>query len=114
METAKKIRGQIHFRLTPEEAAIIEKKAAEAGLSATMYAKKQALEGMVKAPVITKDIGKLILPEISKIGSNINQIARKLNQGNMVLPAEFLRVQSEFDMLWKYILEGKTKQNENS
>lgn len=103
----KKARGQIHFRVTPDEAAIIEQKAAEAGLSPTMYAKKQALEGKVKAPVITKDVGQLILPEISKIGSNINQIARKLNLGGSVLPSEFREVQAEFETLWAYVLEGK-------
>ena len=107
MEEQKKARGQIHFRITPDEAAIIEQKAAEAGLSPTMYAKKQALEGKVKAPVITKDIGQLILPEISKIGSNINQIARKLNMGGFVLPSEFREVQAEFETLWAYVLEGK-------
>lgn len=107
MEEEKKVRGQIHFRITPSEAAIIEQKAAEAGLSPTMYAKKQALEGKVKAPVITKDAGQLILPEISKIGSNINQIARKLNVGGSVLPSEFKEVQAEFQTLWAYVLEGK-------
>lgn len=107
MSEEKKLRAQIHFRITPDEAKIIERKASEAGLSATMYSKKQALEGKVKSPVITIEIGKLILPELSKIGSNINQIARKLNQGNTVLPTEFLKVQSEFETLWEYILEGK-------
>lgn len=116
VEEQKKARGQIHFRITPDEAAIIEQKAAEAGLSPTMYAKKQTLEGKVKAPVITKDIGQLILPEISKIGSNLNQIARKLNMGGSVLPSEFREVQAEFETLWAYVLEGKKpkKQEEES
>ena len=107
VEEQKKSRGQIHFRITPAEAAIIEQKASAAGLSPTMYAKKQALEGKVKASVITKDIGQLILPELAKIGSNINQIARKLNLGDLVLPSEFKEVQAEFETLWAYVLEGK-------
>jgi hypothetical protein len=107
MTEEKKIRGQIHFRVTPEEAALIEKRAAEASLSPTMYAKKQALYGKVKAPVITKDIGQFILPEISKIGSNVNQIARKLNQGGHPVISEFTEIQAEFETLWAYVLEGK-------
>ena len=39
--------------------------------------------------------------------SNINQIARKLNLGDLVLPSEFKEVQAEFETLWAYVLEGK-------
>lgn len=103
----RKARNQINFRVTDEEYAILVHKAEEAGLSPTMYAKKQAVNGKVKAPIITKDIGQLILPEISKIGSNVNQIARKLNQGGTPLLSEFKEIQAEFETLWAYILEGK-------
>lgn len=100
-------RNQINFRVTEEEYAILLHKAEEAGLSPTKYAKQQALKGKVKAPVITKDIGKLILPEIAKIGSNVNQIARKLNQGGYPMLSEFKEIQAEFETLWAYVLEGK-------
>lgn len=100
-------RNQINFRVTEEEYAILLHKAEEAGLSPTKYAKQQALKGKVKAPVITKDIGKLILPDIAKIGSNVNQIARKLNQGGSPILSEFKEIQAEFETLWAYVLEGK-------
>lgn len=70
---------------------------------------KQALYGKVKAPVITKDIGQFILPEISKIGSNVNQIARKLNQGGHPVISEFTEIQAEFETLWAYVLEGRSR-----
>lgn len=100
-------RNQINFRVTEEEYAVLKRRAEMAGLSPSMYAKKQALTGKVKAPVITKDVGQLILPEISKIGSNVNQIARKLNAGDIALVSEFKEIQAEFETLWAYVLEGK-------
>ena len=107
MAEQKTIRNQIHFRLTAEEAAKIEQNAATVGLSPSAYAKKQALEGKVKSPVITRDVGQLIYPELGKIGSNINQIARKLNMDDEVLASEFREVKAEFDNLWSYVTEGK-------
>ena len=61
----------------------------------------------LKPRLITKDIGQLILPEISKIGSNVNQIARKLNQGGSPMLSEFKEIQAEFETLWAYVLDGK-------
>lgn len=107
MAEQKKTRNQIHFRLTAEEATKIELNAATARLSPSAYAKKQALEGKVKSPVITRDIGESIFSELGKIGSNINQIARKLNMDDEVLASEFREVKAELDNLWAYVTEGK-------
>ena len=74
MAEEKKVRGQIHFRITPEEAAIIEQKAEAVNLSPTMYAKKMAVLGKVKPQVIGKELGQAMLPHISHMGSNINQL----------------------------------------
>lgn len=100
-------KNQVNFRVDDKEYAILKAKAEVAGLSPSMFAKQQALNGRVKAPVITKDIGQLILPEISKIGSNVNQIARKLNQGGSPMLSEFKEIQAEFETLWAYVLDGK-------
>ena len=107
MAEQKKTRNQIHFRLTAEEATKIELNAATVRLSPSAYAKKQALEGKVKSPVITRDIGESIFSELGKIGSNINQIARKLNMDDEVLASEFREVKAELDNLWSYVTEGK-------
>lgn len=103
----KNVRKQINFRVTEEEYEKLKRKAELANLSPSMYAKKQALQGKVKAPVITKDVGQLILPEISKIGSNINQLAKKANMNMTILPSEYKEVLAEFETLWAYVLDGK-------
>ena len=111
MAQNRKANIQINFRVDEKEYAILKARAEIANLSPSMYAKKQALEGKVKAPVITKDVGSLILPEISKIGSNVNQIARKLNQGDVPMASEFKEIRAEFETLWTYVLEGKKPKN---
>ncbi len=103
----KKVRNQINFRVTEEEYERLKRKAELANLSPSMYAKKQALQGKVKAPVITRDVGQLIIPEISKIGSNINQLAKKASMNMTILPSEYKEVLAEFETLWAYVLDGK-------
>lgn len=107
MAEEKKVRGQIHFRITPEEAAVIEQKAEAANLSPTMYAKKMAVLGKVKPQVIGKELGQSMLPIIGHMGSNINQLAKKANEGGTVAAAELAAVKAEFDKLWDLVLYGK-------
>lgn len=103
--------NQIHYRLNAEEAAIIEKKAAEVGLKPNTYAKKIALEGKVKAPLIDLQAARLILPQISKVGANVNQIARSLNMGASVAPEAVEDIKTQLRELmadiWAAILDGK-------
>ena len=107
MAEEKKVRGQIHFRITPEEAAIIEQKAEAVNLSPTMYAKKMAVLGKVKPQVIGKELGQAMLPHISHMGSNINQLAKRANEGGTVAAAELAEVKAEFEQLWDLVLYGK-------
>ena len=107
MAEEKKVRSQIHFRITPEEAAIIEQKAEAVNLSPTMYAKKMAVQGKVKPQVISRELGQAMLPHISHMGSNINQLAKKANEGGTVAAAELAGVKAEFEALWDLVLSGK-------
>ena len=108
--------NQIHYRLNEQEAAIIEKKASEAGLKPNTYAKKIALEGKVKAPLLDQEAAKILLPQISKIGANVNQIARSLNMGADV-PLEAVediktQLQEVMEAIWAAILDGKKPKKE--
>lgn len=114
MAEEKKVRGQIHFRITPEEAAIIEQKAAAVNLSPTMYAKKMAVQGKVKPQVISKDLGQAMLPHISHMGSNLNQLAKRANGGGTVAASELAEVKAEFEQLWDLVLYGKKPKKRKS
>ncbi len=107
MAEEKKVRGQIHFRITPEEAAKIEAAAEAANLTPTMYAKKIVVNGKIKPQVISKELGQAMLPHISHMGSNLNQLAKRANEGGTVAAAELAEVKAEFEKLWDLVLYGK-------
>ena len=103
--------NQINFRVTDEEMAVLRVNAERAGFSKIpMYCKRLALGVKVKPQVIDKETGKAILPHVAHIGSNINQLAKKANEGGTVAAAELAAVTEEFEKLWAYILEGKKPQ----
>lgn len=100
-------RLQINYRVTPDEYAEIARKAAAVELSPSMYARKAAVEGKVKAPNIDRDAAREIVPQLAKIGANVNQIARRVNGGDTVTAADFEGLKAQFEALWDYLLDGK-------
>lgn len=75
----------ILVRLTPEERAAAEEAASRAGLSLASFARGQMLGGRppraARRPPVEKAQLALILAQLGKIGSNLNQIARASNMG---------------------------------
>ena len=103
---------QINFRVTDEELSILELNAERAGLKIPALCKNAALSLKVRPQVIDKEIGKLILPHLSHIGSNINQLAKKANEGGTVAAVELAEVKAEFEKMWDYVLSGKKPQTD--
>ncbi len=85
----KRERGlMIGVRVNPEERAEIENAASAAGLSLASYMRELVLNApqtkKPRKPSIERAALAQILAQVGKIGSNINQIARRLNQGKGV------------------------------
>lgn len=99
--------NQINFRVTDEEMAVLKVNAERAGFRVPMYCKRLALGVKVKPQVIGKELGQSMLPIIGHMGSNINQLAKKANEGGTVAAAEFAEVKAEFEALWDLVLYGK-------
>ncbi len=66
---------QFIFRATPEEAALIKSKIAASGMRQQDY----LLHAATGTEIIDTSPVKDLLPQLAKIGGNLNQIARKLN-----------------------------------
>ena len=88
----------ITIRGTAKEKKKIEQKAEKAGLSRTEYMIRSALEKKVISFENLEDINKLRI-ELKKIGNNINQIARKLNQNDTLEQEEKILFIEEIDDL---------------
>ncbi len=108
--------NQIHFRLNEKEAAIIEQKAAAAEMKPNTYCKNIALNAKIKPPILDNEAAKMLLPQIAKVGANVNQIARSLNMGAEV-PKEAVedtktQLLELLEAIWAAVLDGKTAKKE--
>ena len=70
----------IQFRLSEEQYNKLKISGETYGLSPNLYAKKLAQKSHLKKPYLEHDQAKSLLLELSKQGTNLNQIAKKLNQ----------------------------------
>ncbi len=71
---------RFEFRLTDSDRQMLEEKASQAGLSPSEYLRAAIRGNPIDYPAIRKEIQQLKM-EISKIGTNVNQIARANNIG---------------------------------
>lgn len=100
---------QINFRVTAEELAQLEMNAGRAGLKIPTFCKNAALAVKVRPQVISKELGQAMLPHISHMGSNLNQIAKKANTEGVTLEmaAQLEDIQNQLNALWDLVLYGK-------
>ena len=90
---------RIYTRLTPEEMEILEQKMAQADITnREYYLRLVALQGYVLScePFEAKEISFLL----RNATNNINQIARRVNQGGRVYESELKEIQANQEKLW--------------
>jgi hypothetical protein len=77
----------INVRCTVEEQAAIRQRARDAGLSVGAYLRVQALDSAgpraVRRPPVEREELARLLGHLGKLGSNINQLAKRYNQVGM-------------------------------
>jgi hypothetical protein len=71
------------IRVSALEELIIKSKADQAGLTPARYTRESALGNEITIRRMSPDEKKALL-ELSRIGNNLNQIAKKYNQGEMM------------------------------
>lgn len=93
---------QMKFFVTKEEKEMIELKMKQLGTENTSaYLRKMAIDGYV----IKKDYSELkdLAVQMSKIGTNINQIAHKVNATSSIYKSEITELQNRMDELWQLL-----------
>jgi CRISPR/Cas system-associated endonuclease Cas1 len=94
--TNKTRTGQIHFMVTPEERAMIEKRMAQAGIkNMRAFLLKMAIDGQVVHVELSsvKEMTRLL----SNATNNINQIARRVNQTGSIYADDIRDLQSGYE-----------------
>jgi septation ring formation regulator EzrA len=95
---------QINFRVTLNEQMQLETFAKNYGLNVVEYVRKRALQKQLPKftmPGLQRDL----LIELSRIGNNINQMSKRVNQGNPNLKG----LESELSSLHKQLNEIKNQ-----
>ena len=86
--------------VTAEERALIEQKMAQLPTQRIgAYLRKMAIDGYI-IYTDTTDI-KAFTAELSAIGRNINQIAKKLNAGGSVYQTDIEEIRERLDEIWQ-------------
>ena len=91
---------QLKFRVTPQEREMIETKMAQFGTTnMAAYLRKMAIDGYI-IYTDTADI-KAFTKELSAIGRNINQIAKRINAGGPAYQADMDEIRERLDEIWQ-------------
>ncbi len=92
---------QIHFRVTPGEFEKIQKDVNNSGLRLSEYARRIfGGETVVAAPPVDLNI---LIREIKRVGSNLNQVLKKLNVLGIAHPLELERCADDIQEVIKLI-----------
>ena len=91
---------QMKFYVTEEEKQLIEQKMAQLPTQRIgAYLRKMAIDGYI-IYTDTTDI-KAFTAELSAIGRNINQIAKRLNAGGPAYQADIQEIRERLDEIWQ-------------
>ena len=71
--------AEVHFRVTPRERDLLRKKAKRAHMSVSDYVRKMLIHGDCNVTVISTDALDAIDLELTRRGTNLNQMMKFLN-----------------------------------
>ena len=89
---------QLSFRVSEEEYQQLQEKISESGKNQQEY----ILSCVLEKQIVNTDGIKELIPELKRIGNNLNQIAKRCNEGGM-LPseAEVRKHGEELNKVWQ-------------
>jgi hypothetical protein len=94
---------KIHVFLSDNEHELLSDKANYCGLNNSEYIRSMIVDGVI----INRSTGDIqaAIAEISRVGNNLNQIARKLNETNSFYKKDFDSLKSQYETLFEYYIE---------
>lgn len=90
---------QIKFNVTEEEKALIDKKQEQTGIkSKSAFYRKMIIDGAI----INTDVSALkdVTVAINRIGNNVNQITRRVNQSGRVYEEDLKEISEKMGEIW--------------
>lgn len=106
----RKENRQIKFRVNDDEFARLEQMAQEMQMSVPAFVKAKAQAARLRPPRINREGAFEIARQLRGIGNNVNQLARKANEGNVTPQQEELyEIKKELQALWQQFSEALQK-----
>ena len=100
---------QINFRVTLAERQIIKDRITKSGFKEEgEYLRRMAIDGYI-FQLDNSDLKQLIY-EINKIGTNINQIAHKINKENEIYQTDMDEIKEKMDKIWRLMRQSILQQ----
>ena len=97
---------QVNIRVNEAEYAKIQASARIMGLTVPKYCKHLVMQSKLKEPKLADEEYHKIIVDLSRIGNNINQSARQLNQSKSeVAEEEWLAVKEQLEGLDREVAE---------
>ena len=90
---------QMVIRLSEKEFAQIKEKVEQSGKNQQQY----VIDALTKATVTNTDGIKELIPELKRVGNNLNQIARTLNEGGICPTVYVNKSLKELEELWQLL-----------
>ena len=92
----------ILFRLNEQENQVFRTQVALSGYSAQEYMRRRLIEDQIIKPRPAGEMAE-IRRELSAIGNNVNQVARKVNSTGQVSVEDFQKVAQCLDDVWHLV-----------
>jgi hypothetical protein len=90
---------QIVIRMTEDEYAAIKTKVDQSGLSQQDY----LIKTLSNKKIIVVDGIRELIPELKRIGSNLNQLTHACNAGKADCQTEVAEIEKELNSIWRLL-----------
>lgn len=97
---------QVMFRMNEEEYALLQRKVEESGMKQQEY----ILASVLDKAVVNTDGIKKVIPELKRIGNNLNQVAKELNGRGYYQYNLITQNQEELNKIWQQLRQYLQKQ----
>ena len=107
----------VGVRVNMAELADLQRKADDAALSVPAFIRSRLLDevftkGRQAPPSIDKKLLSMILGQLGKVGNNINQIAKRLNEGGSVGAERVTAAIDDFEQIRDLLIETLMQNND--
>jgi hypothetical protein len=93
----RKREKQIVIRLSEQELEQVKTQVRKSGMSQQDY----LIRAITNREIINTEGMRAVVPELKRIGNNVNQIARSCNEGNQATFEEVSEIERGLDEVWR-------------